>query len=145
MKIHLGTDHAGFERKEEVKTFLTYHGHEVVDHGAFAVDPEDDYPDFIRPAAVAVSQDHESKGIVFGKSGQGEAMCANRIKGVRAVVWYGGTRDIINLSREHNDANTLSIGAGFVSKDEACEAIDLWLSSTFLGGKHERRVKKLDQ
>lgn len=146
MIIHLGTDHAGFELKEAVKLFLAEKGYEkVVDHGTFSVDPDDDYPDFIKPAAEAVARDSESRGIIFGGSGQGEAMCANRIKGVRAAVWYGGSRDIVKLSREHNDANILSLGARFISKDEACEAIDMWLAHPFLGGKHERRTKKLDQ
>jgi ribose 5-phosphate isomerase B len=146
MTIHLGTDHAGFALKEAVKSFLIEKGYEVVDHGALTIDPEDDYPDFIRPAAEAVVGDSdETRGIIFGKSGQGEAMCANRIKGVRAAVWYGGAPDIVTLSREHNDANVLSIGVGFVSKEEACMAIEVWLTHAFLGGKHERRIKKLDQ
>ena len=114
MKIFLGSDHAGFQLKEEVKGFLIKKGYSVEDKGALQYQAEDDYPDFIRPVAEAVSKDPENvRGIIFGGSGQGEAMCANRIKGVRAAVYYGGTVHIVELSREHNNANVLSLGAGF--------------------------------
>lgn len=120
MQIHLGTDHAGYELKEAVKTHLADEGYEVVDHGAKEFNKDDDYPDFIRPAAQAVAESGgEDMGIIFGYSGQGEAMTANRINGVRAAVFYGHEAEIIEKSRQHNDANVLSIGAGFVETDKA--------------------------
>ncbi len=145
MKIFLGADHAGFELKEKLKVFLEGLGHEVKDFGAFSMNPDDDYPDFVRPVAEAISQDPEnSRGIVLGASGQGEAMICNRAKGVRAAVYYGGNMDIVKLSREHNNANVLSFGARFVSEDETKKAVELWLATSFAGGRHERRVKKMD-
>lgn len=143
MKIHLASDHAGFELKEKVKQFLTEQGHEVKDHGAFELDKNDDYPDFILPCADAVANDHDSKGIVFGGSGQGEAMVANRHEGVRAAVYYGGKEEIVRLSREHNDANILSIGARFVDEASVIELIKLWLEIPFSGEeRHLRRIGK---
>ena len=115
MKIHLATDHAGLELKEKVKLYLSDLNYEVVDHGAYEYDALDDYPDFIFPCANAVSNDPESKGIILGGSGQGEAMAANRVKGVRAAVFYNGPDEIIKLSRQHNNANILSLGARSVS------------------------------
>mgnify|MGYP003298547406 FL=1 len=115
MKIHLATDHAGLELKEKVKLYLSDLNYEVIDHGAYEYDALDDYPDFIFPCANAVSNDPESKGIILGGSGQGEAMAANRVKGVRAAVFYNGPDEIIKLSRQHNDANILSLGARFMS------------------------------
>ena len=116
MKIHLATDHAGLELKEKVKLYLLNLDHEVIDHGAYEYDALDDYPDFIFPCANAVSNDTESKGIILGGSGQGEAMAANRVKGVRAAVFYNGPDEIIKLSRQHNNANILSLGARFMSE-----------------------------
>lgn len=147
MMIYLGTDHAGFELKEKVKMFLQEKGHEVADLGAYQLNNEDDYPDFILPVARAVAHDlvqgKESRGIIFGGSGQGEAMAANRVNGVRAVVYYGGSVDIIKLSREHNNANILSIGARFVPEKEALDAISLWLEIPFTGEeRHVRRIMK---
>ncbi len=145
MRIYLGTDHAGFELKEKVKQFLIEKGHEVKDFGAFSFDADDDYPDFIRPVAEAVAQDAESRGIVFGGSGQGEAMVANRVSGVRATVYYGFSEDIIRLSREHNSANILSLGARFVIAEEALRIIELWLSLPFSEEeRHKRRINKID-
>ena len=114
MKIHLATDHAGLELKEKVKLYLSDLNYEVIDHGAYEYDALDDYPDFIFPCANAVSNDPESKGIILGGSGQGEAMAANRIKGCRAAVFYSGPKEIVTLSREHNNANILSLGARFM-------------------------------
>lgn len=144
MKIYLGTDHAGFELKEAIKSFLEEKGHDVDDKGAHWYDGEDDYPDFIRPTAEAVAADNDSRGIIFGGSGQGEAMCANRVKGVRAVVFYGGPQEIVKLSRQHNNANILSLGARFISEDEALEVVELWLGTTFECERHRRRIEKLD-
>lgn len=145
MKIFLGADHAGFELKEKVKVFLRGLGHEVADEGAFKFDPADDYPDFVEIVAKMVASDPESRGIVFGGSGQGEAMCANRFKRVRAAVYYGGRDEVIKLSREHNNANILSIGARFVEEERAKEMIKLWLETSFSGDdRHIRRITKLD-
>jgi len=144
MKIYLGSDHAGYELKEKLKKFLNELGHEVEDKGAFKYDSEDDYPDFIKPVAEAVAKDSESRGIVLGGSGQGEAIVANRVRGVRVAVYYGNNLDIVKLSREHNDANVLSFGARFISEEEAKKAVELWLKTPFEGGRHERRVKKID-
>ncbi len=146
MKIYIGTDHAGFELKNNLVVFLQTLGHEVVDMGPHSFDALDDYPDFIRPVAVAVAGDPESRGIVLGGSGQGEAMCANRVVGARAAVYYGGAVDVAVLSREHNDANILSIGARFVDEDEAKEVVRIWLNAPFGGEeKHARRIAKLDR
>ena len=125
MKIHLATDHAGLELKEKVKLYLSDLNYEVIDHGAYEYDALDDYPDFIFPCANAVSNDPESKGIILGGSGQGEAMAANRVKGVRAAVFYNGPDEIIKLSRQHNNANILSLGARFMSEEEMYNIIEL--------------------
>ena len=145
MKIHLATDHAGLELKEKVKLYLLNLDHEVIDHGAYEYDALDDYPDFIFPCANAVSNDPESKGIVLGGSGQGEAMAANRVKGVRAAVFYNGPDEIIKLSRQHNNANILSLGARFMSEEEMYKTIEVWLSTDFESGRHQRRIEKLDE
>ena len=145
MKIYIGTDHAGFEMKENLTSFLRELGHDVKDMGAHSFEALDDYPDFIRPVAEAVAEETSSRGNILGGSGQGEAMCANRVKGVRAAVYYGGTVDIAILSREHNDANILSLGARFVEMDEAKEVVRVWLETPFSGEeKHARRIAKLD-
>tara|TARA_Y100000748_G_C15204686_1_gene374896 strand:- start:32 stop:472 length:441 start_codon:yes stop_codon:yes gene_type:complete len=141
--IVLATDHAGFELKEHVKKFLLEKGFEIKDFGALEYDALDDYPDFIIPASKFVSK-NKLIGIIFGGSGQGEAIAANRIKGIRAVVFYNGPDDIIELSRMHNNANILSIGARFVDNQRAEEIINLWLSTTFEEGRHKKRISKLD-
>ena len=145
MKIHLATDHAGLELKNAIKDYLKGKGHEVTDHGAHEYDAQDDYPDFIFPCARAVAVDPESRGIILGGSGQGEAMAANRIKGVRAAVYYGSERQIARLSREHNNANVLSLGARFISEQEIYDIIETWLDEPFEGGRHQRRIDKLDR
>ena len=145
MNIHLATDHAGLGLKNTIKDYLTEKGHEVTDHGAHEYDAQDDYPDFIFPCARAVAADPESRGIILGGSGQGEAMAANRIKGVRAAVYYGSEREIARLSREHNNANVLSLGARFISEQEIYDIIETWLDKPFEGGRHQRRIDKLDR
>ena len=145
MIIHIATDHAGLELKEKVKSYLSKLDYEVIDHGAYEYDALDDYPDFIFPCARAVSNDLNSKGIILGGSGQGEAMAANRVKGVRAAVFYNGPDEIIKLSRQHNDANILSLGARFMSDQEMYKIIELWLSADFESGRHKRRIEKLDE
>ena len=145
MIIHIATDHAGLELKEKVKSYLSKLDYEVVDHGAYEYDALDDYPDFIFPCAEAVSNDSYRKGIILGGSGQGEAMAANRVKGGRAAVFYNGPDEIIKLSRQHNDANILSLGARFMSDQEMYKIIELWLSTDFESGRHKRRIEKLDE
>ncbi len=141
--IVLATDHAGFELKEHVKRFLIKKGYDIKDFGALEYNGLDDYPDFILPAAKYISE-HKLIGIIFGGSGQGEAMAANRINGIRAAVFYNGPDEIVELSRLHNNANILSIGARFVSNQEVEKIIELWLSTDFEEGRHKKRINKLD-
>lgn len=147
MKIYLATDHAGFELKEKVKAFLLEKGYVVEDCGSYTFDKEDDYPDFISQAAKRVSEDPQnSRGIIFGGSGQGEAIVANKFNNIRAVVFYGDTIDLIPVFREHNDANILSIGARFATEENALKAVDLFLETSFSGdGRHTRRIEKIKQ
>lgn len=145
MKIFIASDHAGFELKQKLVDHLHAAGHEVEDMGPTRLNPADDYPDYITPCAKKVAETHESMGIVLGMSGQGEAMAANRVRGVRAAVYYGGPTDIIKLSRRHNDANMLSLGARFVSAEEAAAAVDMWLATHFEHDeRHQRRILKMD-
>lgn len=146
MKIYLAADHAGFVLKEKIKVWLADWGYAFYDFGAYALEAQDDYPDFIRLAAASVAQNPaEDRGIILGGSGQGEAMTANRLKGVRAAVFYGGNMDIVKLSREHNNANILSLGARFLGDSEARDAIKLWLETPFSAeGRHQRRIDKID-
>lgn len=142
--IVLATDHAGFELKESVKKFLLESNYKVKDFGAFTYESTDDYPDFINPAAKFISENDNIMGIIFGGSGQGEAMAANRFKGVRAAVFYDGPDEIIDLSRLHNNANILSLGSRFITSERAIELIKQWLSVEFEGGRHQERIAKLD-
>jgi ribose 5-phosphate isomerase B len=144
MKIHIATDHAGLDLKNIIRDYLISKGHEVTDHGAHEYDALDDYPDYIFPCAKAVASDLESRGIILGGSGQGEAMAANRVKGVRAAVFYNGPVEIVKLSREHNNANVLSLGARFMTEDEIYGVIEMWLDEPFEGGRHQQRIDKLD-
>ena len=144
-KILIASDHAGFELKEELTAELKGLGWVVEDKGPFEYRSEDDYPDFIKPLAKDVSENSELKGIIIGKSGQGEAMCANRFKGVRAVVYNCPNLNTIKLSREDNDSNVLSIGSRFLTREESLEAIKIWLNTPFSGEeRHLRRINKLD-
>jgi ribose 5-phosphate isomerase B len=147
MTIYFAADHAGFELKETLLAYVRDTlGFEVEDLGAYALDPQDDYPVFMKAAADAVAEDPLSRrAIILGGSGQGEAMAANRVSGVRAAVYYGGPSDILRLSREHNDANVLSLGARFLDENDAKEAVRLWLSTEFSGDeRHARRIASLD-
>jgi ribose 5-phosphate isomerase B len=155
MKIYIATDHGGFELKEKLKPFLASLGHDVEDCGAHTFDKDDDYPDFIIPCAKKVAGDKGSFGIILGGSGQGEAMAANRVPGVRAALYYGepdrrqtdmGGKelDMISSTREHNDANVLSIGSRFLSQEDIEAKIRLFLDTPFSGApRHARRVEKL--
>lgn len=143
-KVFLAADHAGFELKEHIKKYLQKAGYQVEDRGAYKFDPDDDYPKFMHKAAKKVAAAKNSKGIIFGGSGQGEAIAANKVKGIRAAVYNCSNLDIIKLSRMHNDANILSIGARFVSKEHAVEAVKLWLSTGFSDeARHQRRIKQI--
>ena len=144
MKIFLSADHAGFELKEFLSNHLIQLGYNVEDCGAYEMDSTDDYPDFIIPAARKVASDPDSRGIIMGGSGQGEAIAANRIKGVRAAVYYDGPIDIVKLSRSHNNANILSLGARFISNEKAVEVVKMWFNEPFEGGRHQKRIDKLD-
>lgn len=146
-KIYLASDHAGFAQKEAIKKWLQEQEAQVVDCGAFGLDEEDDFPDFISKAAKAVSENASNTiAIIFGGSGEGEAMLANRYVNVRATVYYGGSSDILTLSRSHNDANILSIGARFVSLEDTKKAVRIWLAAPFGGEeKRVRRNRKIEQ
>ena len=147
MKIFLGADHAGFELKEVLKKYLRDElGYEVSDEGAFALDPNDDYPDFVKIVAKRVASDPEqSRGVILGGSGQGEAIAANRFRHIRAAVYYEDNLDIIKLSREHNDANVLSLGARFLTTTQAKRAVKLWFETLASSDdRHIRRIKKID-
>lgn len=162
MKLALSTDHAGFERLQQLKEYLEAEGHECRDFGPTAFDPADDYPDFIFPAAQAVASGECEAGIIMGGSGQGEAMAANRVKGVHCTLFYGpvaaktavdaegNTSDdlyeILRLSRRHNHANVLSLSARFLTLDETKQAVRIWLETPYdESERHTRRVKKLDE
>ncbi len=144
--LYFASDHAGFELKNKLVNSFRELGYSVEDCGAHEYNEQDDYPEFIRRAAQKVSSDPEnSKAVILGGSGQGEAMVANRFRGVRAAVYYGGNTDIITLSREHNNANVLSLGARFIEHSMATEVAKLWLQTNFTGEeRHVRRIGQID-
>jgi ribose 5-phosphate isomerase B len=161
MKIALATDHAGFEQLKTLQAYLEAQGHQCVNYGPTAFDAEDDYPDFIFPAAQAVASGECEKGIIMGGSGQGEAIAANRVRGVRAAVYYGSATpqgaidasggaaadefEILRLSRQHNNANVLSLAARFLTQPQIEHATTIWLETPFTDQeRHTRRIKKLD-
>jgi ribose 5-phosphate isomerase B len=144
MKIILASDHAGFELKNKIKDFLNQEGFEVEDLGAHVYEEGDNYPELILPAAMGVISDPtNTHAIVFGKSGQGEAIVANRFRHVRAIVYAGGNLELVKLGREHNDANVISIGARFVTAPEAVQAIELFMATPF--SHDERHADRLIQ
>lgn len=142
MRISLGTDHAGYRHKEKVKELLGQLGHEPVDFGAFSEETVD-YPVFVRPAAEAVARGECERGIVFGGSGNGEAMTANKVRGVRCALCW--SEESARLSRQHNDANVLSLGQRLVPEALALAIVRIWLSTEFEGGRHAQRIAQLDQ
>jgi len=157
MKVALAADHAGFHLKEELKHYVAELGHDTEDFGAHELNPKDDYPDFVIPAARAVADGRADRAIIIGSGGQGEAIAANRIKGARAMVYYGSAaplksnskvgklRGLIHEGREDNDTNVLSLAASFVSQDEAKKVVEEWLQTSFAGeDRHVRRIKKID-
>jgi ribose 5-phosphate isomerase B len=141
MKIAIGSDHAGFRYKEAIKELLTSLGHEVVDKGTYSEEPVD-YPLFIRPVAEAVAAGDVERGVVLGGSGNGEAMMANRIKGVRCGLCWN--EESAQLCRKHNDANVISIGERMMSQETALNIIKIWLDTPFEGGRHIARIQELD-
>ena len=142
MKISLGSDHAGFRYKEKVKELLGSLGHEVKDCGTFSEEPVD-YPLFIRPAAEAVARGECERGIVFGGSGNGEAMVANRVRGIRCALCWNV--ESARLARQHNDANMVSLGQRMMTQQLALEIVRVWLDTPFESGRHVRRIELIDQ
>src|SRR5712675_3036578 len=138
MKIAIGSDHAGFQYKEKIREFLQSLGHEVKDFGTFSEEPVD-YPLFIRPVAEAVARGEFERGVVLGGSGNGEAMTANRVRGIRCALCWNV--ESARLSREHNDANVLSLGQRLISLETALDIVKVWLATPFEGGRHERRIR----
>ena len=147
MTIYFASDHAGFELKKHLLSYVQGLGYTAVDKGPFTYDERDDYPDFVRSVSEEILKDPgNSLGIILGWSGQGEAITVNRFKGIRANVYYGGAPDIVKLAKEHNNSNILSLGAHFVSVSEAESAIKTWLETPFSGSeRHIRRIEKIDQ
>ena len=146
MKLYLATDHAGFELKEKIKKHLEENNHEVYDCGALTLESGDDYPEYMARASEKVQKDAmhaPAVAVLFGGSGVGEAIVANRFAHVRAVVYSGGPLDVIKVSREHNDTNILSVGARFVTENEAKQAVDLFLATPF--SHDERHVDRILQ
>ncbi|MFN2475770.1 MAG: ribose 5-phosphate isomerase B [Chthoniobacterales bacterium] len=141
MKIALGTDHAGFRLKEKVKALLESLGHEVRDFGTFSEESVD-YPVFIRPAAQAAASGECERAIVFGGSGNGEAMAANKVRGVRCALCWN--EESARLSRQHNDANVLSLGQRLIPEELALHIVRIWLTADFEGGRHARRIAQLE-
>lgn len=142
MKIYLATDHAGFDLKEKIKNYLLDKEYEVEDCGAFSFEKNDDYPLFIAKAAEKVSQDPASRGIIFGKSGAGEEITANKIKNIRAII--GFSSENVKLAREHNDANILSLGSEFATFEKAKELVEIFLTTPFSNEeRHKRRLEEI--
>jgi ribose 5-phosphate isomerase B len=142
MKIAIGSDHAGFRYKEAIREHLTRQGHEVQDFGTHSTESVD-YPVFIHPVAAAVANGEAERGIVLGGSGNGEAMVANRVKGVRCALCWN--EESARLGRQHNDANVISLGERMVSLDLALEIVRIWLETPFEGGRHVRRIQLIDE
>jgi ribose 5-phosphate isomerase B len=142
MKIGIGSDHAGFEYKEKIKSFLQTLSHEVRDFGANSLERVD-YPLFIRPVAAAVASGECERGIALGGSGNGEAMVANRVRGVRCALCW--SLETARLARAHNDANMLSLGARLVPLELALQMVKVWLDTPFAGGRHALRIQEMDQ
>jgi ribose 5-phosphate isomerase B len=141
MKIAIGSDHAGFEYKQKIRDWLRADGHEVRDFGTDSNAPVD-YPLFIRPVAEAVARGEVERGVVLGGSGNGEAIVANRVKGIRCALCWNA--DSARLARQHNNANVLSLGQRMMTIETALEIVRLWLETPFEGGRHQRRIDLID-
>ena len=142
MKIGIGSDHAGYAYKEAIKEFLSQSGHEVQDFGTDSAESVD-YPLFCRPVAEAVARGDCDRGIVLGGSGNGEAMVANRVRGIRCALCWN--EESARLGRQHNDANMLSLGQRMMSLREALDIVRIWLETDFEGGRHVRRIQQIDE
>ena len=140
-KIALGTDHAGFKLKETIKAHLKSIGYEVVDYGTHNDEPVD-YPDFIRPAVLSVAKGENDLAIVFGGSGNVEAMVANKVKGIRCGLCWN--EESARLTKAHNNANVIALGGRMVSKEEAIKIVDSWLTTEYEGGRHQKRIEKIE-
>ena len=141
VKIAIGSDHAGFEYKEKIKTVLAGLGHEVLDFGTVGTQPVD-YPLFIRPTAEAVARGECERGIVLGGSGNGEAIVANKVHGIRCALCW--SLETARLAREHNDSNVLSLGQRMIPEELALEIVKVWLATPFAGGRHARRIALIE-
>lgn len=141
MKVALGSDHAGFRYKEAIKQYLSEKGMEVIDFGTNSDEPCD-YPDYIRPAAEAVAQGNADLGIVLGGSGNGEAIVANKVKGIRCALCW--SLETARWAKSHNNANVIAIGERTISQDLAIQIIETWLSTQFEGGRHQKRIEKIE-
>lgn len=141
MKIAIASDHAGFEYKEAIREWLTAHGHEVNDFGTSST-VSVDYPNFIRPAAEAVARGEFERGIVLGGSGNGEAIVANKVRGIRCGLCWN--EESARLNRQHNDANVLSLGERMISRELALRIVEIWLTTSFEGGRHLARIRKIE-
>ena len=142
MKIAIGSDHAGFEYKEKIREFLKNLGHDVTDFGTHSNEPVD-YPLFIRPVAEAVASGKVERGVVLGGSGNGEAIVANRTRGVRCALCW--SPESARLGRQHNNANVISLGQRMISPQTALELVKIWLDTPFEGGRHQRRIELIDK
>ena len=143
--IILAADHAGFDMKEHIKQFLEKNGHTFKDVGAYVFDSDDDYPKYMQDAAKMLLKTPDAVGVVFGGSGQGEAMVLNRYRGIRAIVYTSSNPDIVRVGREHNDANVLSVGARLLSVAQVEVAIEVFFSTAFSGEeRHRRRIEQID-
>ena len=143
MRLVIGSDHAGFEYKEKIRALLSTLGHKVKDFGTFSAEPPVDYPLFIRPTAEAVARGEFERGIVLGGSGNGEAIVANKVRGVRCALCW--SLETARLGRQHNDSNVLSIGQRMIPEDLALEIVKIWLDTPFEGGRHIRRIAEIEQ
>ena len=142
MKIAIGSDHAGFRYKESIRQLLEKLGHQVTDFGTHSEEPVD-YPLFIRPVAEAVARGDVERGVVLGGSGNGEAIVANRVRGVRCALCWN--EESARLGREHNNANVISLGERMVTQEMAHKIVRIWLETPFIGGRHQKRIELIDQ
>jgi ribose 5-phosphate isomerase B len=146
-RIYIASDHAGFELKKQLIPYIKVELNlDVIDEGPYEYKEGDDYPDYVNAIPKKILEEGDALGIIIGHTGQGEAISVNRYKGVRTTVFYGGNMEILSLGREHNDANILSLGAGFLTLEEANEAVKIWLGSAFSNDeRHVRRLRKIEQ
>lgn len=141
VRIAIGSDHAGFAYKQKIREYLAEQGYQVLDLGTYSEEPVD-YPQWIRPVAEAVAKGECERGIVLGGSGNGEAIVANKVRGIRCTLCWNV--ESATLAREHNDANVLSIGQRMVSEETVLEVVEAWLNTAFGGGRHQRRINQIE-